>query len=465
MMGAYYDLIVIGGGPAGYTAAAEGAKKGMKAALIERKAIGGTCLNEGCIPTKTLMHCTELYREVKAGEGIGLYAKELSCDMGKLQDYKEGVIGELQKGIGMMLKQNKVTVYEGTGQIVEVPEPGEDSRKIKVQVGDEVLEAGKVLISTGSVPMKLPIPGMDLEGVLDSTGMLSERTIPKSLLIIGGGVIGVEFATVYHALGCKVTIVEALDKILAGLDREISQSMKMQFKKMGIEVHTGARVKEIRKEEELCCTFVEKEQEISISCEKILVAAGRRADTSGLLGEGISLEMEKGRILVDETFKTSIPGIYAVGDVIGGIQLAHVAEAEAINAVCVMNGTASRMNLKLVPSCIYTSPEIASVGMTADEAKAAGIEAVSAKYLTSANGKSVLSGQERGFVKLVAEKSTGRLLGAQLFCARATDMISELSAAIAEEMTVQKLSGVIHPHPTFSEAIWEAARLTAEKTY
>lgn len=465
MMGAYYDLIVIGGGPAGYTAAAEGAKKGMKAALIERKAIGGTCLNEGCIPTKTLMHCTELYREVKAGEGIGLYAKELSCDMGKLQDYKEGVIGELQKGIGMMLKQNKVTVYEGTGQIVEVPEPGEDSGKIKVQVGDEVLEAGKVLISTGSVPMKLPIPGMDLEGVLDSTGMLSERTIPKSLLIIGGGVIGVEFATVYHALGCKVTIVEALDKILAGLDREISQSMKMQFKKMGIEVHTGARVKEIRKEEELCCTFVEKEQEISISCEKILVAAGRRADTSGLLGEGISLEMEKGRILVDETFMTSIPGIYAVGDVIGGIQLAHVAEAEAINAVCVMNGTASRMNLKLVPSCIYTSPEIASVGMTADEAKAAGIEAVSAKYLTSANGKSVLSGQERGFVKLVAEKSTGRLLGAQLFCARATDMISELSAAIAEEMTVQKLSGVIHPHPTFSEAIWEAARLTAEKTY
>ena len=465
MMGAYYDLIVIGGGPAGYTAAAEGAKKGMKAALIERKAIGGTCLNEGCIPTKTLMHCTELYREVKAGEGIGLYAKELSCDMGKLQDYKEGVIGELQKGIGMMLKQNKVTVYEGTGQIVEVPEPGEDSGKIKVQVGDEVLEAGKVLISTGSVPMKLPIPGMDLEGVLDSTRMLSERTIPKSLLIIGGGVIGVEFATVYHALGCKVTIVEALDKILAGLDREISQSMKMQFKKMGIEVHTGARVKEIRKEEELCCTFVEKEQEISISCEKILVAAGRRADTSGLLGEGISLEMEKGRILVDETFKTSIPGIYAVGDVIGGIQLAHVAEAEAINAVCAMNGTASRMNLKLVPSCIYTSPEIASVGMTADEAKAAGIEAVSAKYLTSANGKSVLSGQERGFVKLVAEKSTGRLLGAQLFCARATDMISELSAAIAEEMTVQKLSGVIHPHPTFSEAIWEAARLTAEKTY
>ena len=465
MMGAYYDLIVIGGGPAGYTAAAEGAKKGMKAALIERKAIGGTCLNEGCIPTKTLMHCTELYREVKAGEGIGLYAKELSCDMGKLQNYKEGVIGELQKGIGMMLKQNKVTVYEGTGQIVEVPEPGEDSGKIKVQVGDEVLEAGKVLISTGSVPMKLPIPGMDLEGVLDSTGMLSERTIPKSLLIIGGGVIGVEFATVYHALGCKVTIVEALDKILAGLDREISQSMKMQFKKMGIEVHTGARVKEIRKEEELCCTFVEKEQEISISCEKILVAAGRRADTSGLLGEGISLEMEKGRILVDETFKTSIPGIYAVGDVIGGIQLAHVAEAEAINAVCAMNGTASRMNLKLVPSCIYTSPEIASVGMTADEAKAAGIEAVSAKYLTSANGKSVLSGQERGFVKLVAEKSTGRLLGAQLFCARATDMISELSAAIAEEMTVQKLSGVIHPHPTFSEAIWEAARLTAEKTY
>ena len=465
MMGAYYDLIVIGGGPAGYTAAAEGAKKGMKAALIERKAIGGTCLNEGCIPTKTLMHCTELYREVKAGEGIGLYAKELSCDMGKLQDYKEGVIGELQKGIGIMLKQNKVTVYEGTGQIVEVPEPGEDSGKIKVQVGDEVLEAGKVLISTGSVPMKLPIPGMDLEGVLDSTRMLSERTIPKSLLIIGGGVIGVEFATVYHALGCKVTIVEALDKILAGLDREISQSMKMQFKKMGIEVHTGARVKEIRKEEELCCTFVEKEQEISISCEKILVAAGRRADTSGLLGEGISLEMEKGRILVDETFKTSIPGIYAVGDVIGGIQLAHVAEAEAINAVCAMNGTASRMNLKLVPSCIYTSPEIASVGMTADEAKAAGIEAVSAKYLTSANGKSVLSGQERGFVKLVAEKSTGRLLGAQLFCARATDMISELSAAIAEEMTVQKLSGVIHPHPTFSEAIWEAARLTAEKTY
>ncbi|HIQ95709.1 MAG TPA: dihydrolipoyl dehydrogenase [Candidatus Limivivens merdigallinarum] len=464
-MGAYYDLIVIGGGPAGYTAAAEGAKKGMKAALIERKAIGGTCLNEGCIPTKTLMHCTELYREVKAGEGIGLYAKELSCDMGKLQDYKEGVIGELQKGIGIMLKQNKVTVYEGTGQIVEVPEPGEDSGKIKVQVGDEVLEAGKVLISTGSVPMKLPIPGMDLEGVLDSTRMLSERTIPKSLLIIGGGVIGVEFATVYHALGCKVTIVEALDKILAGLDREISQSMKMQFKKMGIEVHTGARVKEIRKEEELCCTFVEKEQEISISCEKILVAAGRRADTSGLLGEGISLEMEKGRILVDETFKTSIPGIYAVGDVIGGIQLAHVAEAEAINTVCAMNGTASRMNLKLVPSCIYTSPEIASVGMTADEAKAAGIEAVSAKYLTSANGKSVLSGQERGFVKLVAEKSTGRLLGAQLFCARATDMISELSAAIAEEMTVQKLSGVIHPHPTFSEAIWEAARLTAEKTY
>lgn len=457
-MGTSYDLIVIGGGPAGYTAAALGAKKGMKTALIEQKAIGGTCLNEGCIPTKTLMHGTELYREAKGGEGIGICAGELSCDMEKLQGYKEKVIGELQKGIVMMLKQNKVTVYQAKGQILETSASG-----IKVQAGEEVLEGSRALIASGSIPMKLPIPGIDLEGVLDSTGMLSEKQIPKSLLIIGGGVIGVEFATIYHALGCKVTIVEALDKILAGLDREISQSMKMQFKKMGIQLHTGARVKEIHREEELFCTFVEKDQEISVSCEKILVAAGRRADTSGLFKEGISVEMDRGRVLVDESFRTSLPNLYAVGDVIGGIQLAHTAMAEAVNAVCAMAGEEPSMKAGLVPSCIYTSPEIACVGMTADEAKEAGVEAVSAKYLTSANGKSVLSGQERGFVKLVAEKSTGKLLGAQLFCARATDMVSELSVAIAAGLTVKDVAGVIHPHPTFSEGIWEAARLLEEK--
>ena len=448
-----YNLVIIGAGPAGYEAAIEAAKCGMKTALIEKRGLGGTCLNRGCIPTKTILHSVDLYSELQKCSHLGVHASEVSYSMEEIQGRKEDVLTQLRNGIAALMKKNKVTVYQGTGTIL-------DANHVQV-CGEETvtLETDNILIATGSVPAVPPLPGMNLPNVLTSDEILDNKEVFDSLTIIGGGVIGMEFAAIYSALGCKVTVIEFLDRILANMDKEISQNLKMILKKRGVDIFTGSKVEEIAEDSgKLICRYVEKEVQKEVVSDAILVAVGRRAHTEALFGEGFELEMDRGRICVNEHSQTSIPTIYAAGDVTGGIMLAHAATAEALNAVMHMAGKAPIFNMSQVPGCVYTNPEIGSVGLTQDEAKKIGKNVIVKKYPMSANGKSLLSDQERGFIKVVADADSHVVLGAQMMCARATDMVSQFATAIVNGLTLEQMAAVIYPHPTFSEGISEAVR-------
>lgn len=451
-----FDLVVIGAGPGGYVPALKAASQGLKTAVVEKDSLGGTCLNRGCIPTKTLLHTAELYREIGNCEPLGVLVEGAALSMETLKNRKDEVISELQKGIEAALKKAKVTRITGTAAITAPHE-------ITVADGENkiVYTAENILIATGSAPVQIPIPGASLPGVLNSDTLLDRSEPPFGrLVIIGGGVIGMEFASVYQALGTQVTVIEALDRLLGTLDKEIGQSVKMLMKKRGVDIHTGSSVLKIEKSgEEFICTYLEKEKEQTVAADGVLIAVGRKPCTEGLFPSDFQVAMERGRILVNENFQTSQPGIYAAGDVIGGIQLAHTASSEGLHAVAHMQGKTAPVRLDLVPSCVYTDPEIALVGMTADEAKASGIQAKSVKYPMSANGKSLLSNQERGFIKLVYEEDSRRVLGAQLMCARATDMVSTFTTAITNNLTVEDMKKTMYPHPTFSEGIGEVLEL------
>ena len=562
-----YDLVIIGAGPGGYETALEAAGTyGMKTALIEKEALGGTCLNHGCIPTKTLLHSADLYRQMKECERFGLHADGVSFDMGKIQDRKTEVLDTLRSGIAMLMKQKKVDVIEGTGKILD-PHTVQITRKIldsyntkeirknvdshdakeigknvdshnTKEIGKNVdshnpKESGKdvdpynaeatenncesitldtehIIIATGSVASMPPIPGADLPGVVTSDELLEKRDLPEHLLIIGGGVIGMEFASVYSAFGTKVTVLEALPKIIANMDKELSQSLKMLMKKRGVTICTGARVEEIRMAsagesnetpveekrkvpagedcivsvEENCkisegdnckafaeedgktssdkelleCVYTEKDKPHTIQADCILICTGRRPNTTGLFGADITIATERGRILTDANGQTNVPNIYAIGDATGGIMLAHAATAMGRNALAHMNNVPAPVRADIIPACIYTDPEIASVGLTTEQAIAQGINVDSRKVVMSANGKTVLSAQERGFIKVVFEKETHKILGAQMMCARASDMISEFAEAIVHGLTTEQMFSVVRPHPTFCEAITDACR-------
>lgn len=465
-----YDLVVIGGGPAGYTAALEAAGRGMKTALAEPGELGGTCLNSGCIPTKTLLHQAELYAKIKSAAPSGICAEQVTCDMEALQRHKDEVVGQLRGGIASLLKKKKVDVWQGAAQITDAHEVRLSGR----ESGDQVLHTERILIATGSVPALPPVPGIDLADVVTSDGLLSREELYPRLTIVGGGVIGMEFASIYSALGCQVTVIEFLDRILANMDREISQNLKMIMKKRGVEIHTGAQLQEICADPAggLICRYTEKGEEKTVVSDGVLIATGRRPNTEGLFAEGLDIAAERGRILVDEYGMTSVPGIYAAGDVTPGVQLAHAAAAQAVNAVAHMQYVSEQsrtdgsggefippIRADVIPGCVYTDPEIGCVGLTQEDAKQQGMEVTVKKYPMSANGRTVLSGQERGFIKVVADAQSHRILGAQMMCARATDMIGEFASAVVNGLTLEQMGAVVRPHPTFSEAISEVTRL------
>ena len=450
-----YDLIVIGAGPGGYEAAFEAADLGMRTALVEKEEPGGTCLNHGCIPTKALLHAAELYRSMKDAEPLGVSAKEILYDLRKMQERKRDVVLRLRKGIEDTAKRKKVDLIRGIAAV-----RAEGKVTVRAAEGERTLTAGRILLATGSRPVKPPIEGIDLPGVLTSDELLENEGPIGSLVIIGGGVIGVEFASLYEALDTKVTVIEAMPQLLPNLDRELAQGLKMLMKKRGITVCTGARVEAIRQRDGggLLCEFTAEKPETA-EADAVLVCVGRRPYTEGLFDENFMPDTERGRILVNERYETSLPGVYAIGDVTGGVMLAHAAAAEGRNAVRGMNGRQESEDLRWIPSCIYTEPEIACVGMTLDEAKAAGIEADSRKILMGANGRTVITGGERGYIRVVFEKETEKLLGAQMMCERATDIISAFIQALCAGLTLRDLARVIRPHPTFSEAISEAVRV------
>lgn len=446
-----YDVTVIGAGPGGYVAAIKAAQLGKKVAIVEGKDVGGTCLNRGCVPTKALLHSAEVYEEiVKNSEKLGIHVEGVSYDFAKMHERKAEVVTQLRTGVESLFKSNKIDLIRGMGKVIDAH---------TVQVGEEKIETENVILATGSYPACPPIPGLDLPGVVTSDEMLEGNGVEcKSLVIIGGGVIGVEFASVYQALGCQVTIVEAMDRMLPTLDKDIAQNLNMIFKKRGIKVNTGAMVKSVEGEDgNLTVNFVMKEKEQSVTAEKVLVCIGRRANTAGVLPEDMDLNMQRGYIPVDENYQTAVPGIYAIGDIVmGGIQLAHAASAEAINAVCSMFGEELPKDCKVVPSCIYTNPEIACVGMTEAQAKEAGIETIIGKNLTMSNGKHIIAMSDRGFVKLIFRAEDKVLIGAVMMCQRATDMLGILIDAVVNKQTLSDLAKVMWPHPTFSEVIGEA---------
>ena len=448
-----FDLIVIGAGPGGYTAAISAAQQGLKVALAEARSAGGTCLNRGCIPTKTLLHSSNLYREMKNSSSIGICSEKLFYDMDTIYHRKDEIVSDIRNNIEALLKANKIELIYGKAKILSAEEV-----EVCRETETVALNTAKILIATGAVPSRPPIAGLELPGVITSDELLEGQAIDyKSLIIIGGGVIGVEFASFFSDLGCEVTIVEAAERIIPTLDREFSQNLAMILKKRNVAIHTGCTVERISAcEGQLRCHFTGKNGSQEIAAQGVLISVGRKPNFDGLYGDGVDIKRQRG-IIVDECFETSTKGIYAIGDVLeGSLQLAHAAAAQAHNAVAEMAGQKPSINLSAVPSCIFTNPEIASVGITAEQAKANGIEVKTGKYAMSGNGKTIIEQQERSFIKLTFDAKSEVLLGAQLMCSRASDIISELSCAIVNKLTIHQLGSVIRPHPTFTEAVTEA---------
>lgn len=448
-----YQLLIIGAGPGGYVAALHAAKRGLKTAVIENREVGGTCLNRGCIPTKTLLHSSEIIAGINGGEKFGVGAERVHFDMSAIFARKREVSAKLSGGIEGMFKAAKVDLLRGTGTVT-----GSGTVKFVGEEGEKVITAERILLATGSVPARPPIPGLDLPGVLTSDELLEGCDhLYDSLVIIGGGVIGVEFATFYADLGCKVTIIEGLDRLLPNMDRELGQNLSMILKKHGVDVYTNSLVANVEKDgDALKVNFTNKDKALSVSGEAVLCAIGRRPYTEGLFADGVSVEMNGRSIRVDENYETSLPGVYAIGDVSSKIQLAHVASAQGTDCVERMVGGKGMTDLSAVPSCIYCVPEIACVGITADEAKAAGREVVSGKYVMFSNGKTVIRDGDRAFMKVVADKATHVIVGAQFMCEHATDMISEMATAIVNGLTVEQMLKVLRPHPTFEEGVHDA---------
>lgn len=443
-MGKQYDTAVIGGGPGGYIAAIRLAQLGKKTVLIEKDKIGGTCLNRGCIPTRALLQSAEVYRTVREAEKYGVFSKDTAFDFKKISERKESIVSKLRQGVAFLEKKAGVEVINGEASF-------RDAKTLIV--GDEEIKAENIIIATGSAPARIPIPGIDSKGVIDSDGVLALTECPKSVAIIGGGVIGAEFATLFNALGAKVTVIEMLLEILPPIDGEIAAMMHKEFTKKGIDVFTGAKVTKI---EPGVTVHFEQDGSRSVNAEACIVAIGRRPVADGLKAENIGLKMTRGFIDVDEYMKTNVSDVYAIGDVTGKIQLAHVASAQGLVAAHNITGENRKMDYDAVPSCVYTEPEIACVGLKEAEAIQKGLDIEIGRFPVSANGRSMIIGETVGEVKIISDKRTGEILGCHILAPRATDMIGELCVLMRTEGTIEELGDTIHAHPTVSEMIMEA---------
>lgn len=447
-----FDIAVIGGGPGGYTAAEKAARLGKRVVLFEERELGGTCLNRGCIPTKALLRSAEAYHKARKSSDLGVSVRGVELDTRVMHERKSQVVETLRDGVASLMLRNGVTV---------VPERAMIVAPHLIKTSEQEFEAENIIVATGSAPAIPPIEGIRLSGVYTSDDLLSNDAPSfSSIVIVGGGVIGLEFASMYSAFGIDVSIVEAADRILPTFDKEVSQRMGTALKKRGVEINVRCRVTSFAGEPgAIQVAFEDKKGNPQcLKADGVLVAVGRTPSTRGLFEEDAEPHLERGALVVDELGQTSIPNIYAIGDVrYHGIQLAHVAAAQAENVVSVILGMKPEIDEHLVPGCVYTFPEIAQVGMTEIQAKESGIEAVRAKALASANGKCLIEGVDVGMAKVVAEKETGKILGAQLVCPHATDMIAELALAIRNNLTVADLVSAIHPHPTVSEMIRDAA--------
>jgi dihydrolipoamide dehydrogenase len=449
-----YDLVVIGGGPAGYAAAIRAGQMGKKVACVEQERPGGTCLNWGCIPSKALLKSAELYNKLQHSEDLGISVKGLDYDFSKIIGRSRSVADTMAKGIGFLFKKNKVDHIIGTGTInvpgmVEITE-GKDKGKI--------LSTEKTLVATGCKPRSLPDLEVDGERVMTSRQALEMKTQPKSIVIVGAGAIGAEFAYFLNAFGTKVTLVEMLDQVLPVEDHEVAAVVAKSFKASGIDVRTSTAVENIKvNAKSVKMDLVKGEDRESITADSILLAIGVVANTKGLLSPKVKLKQDRGYVTVDDNYESSVKGIYAAGDIIGPPWLAHVATFEAIQAVNGMFGHAKPERVRDFPGCTYCLPQVASIGKTEKALKEAGVDYKVGKFPFQASGKAVASNQAEGFVKMLVDPKHGEILGAHIVGADATEMIAEYGLGMKLEATAEEIHSTIHAHPTLSEAVMEAA--------
>ena len=442
-------IIIIGAGPGGYETAVRAARLGQQVVIIEKDRLGGTCLNAGCIPTKCLCHTADTL-EVLRERGIQLEAEELA----KAVAHKDETVERLRSGIAMLMKTPGITLVEGEAKFVDL-----HTVKVKTEEGEQVFTAPHIIIATGSTTKFLPIEGAHAKGVLTSTEMLSLTSLPKRLCIIGGGVIGIEFASIFCSFGVEVEVVEFMKEILPPFDRDLAKRLRISLKKRGIQFHLGACAKAIHEGEPMCVDFEEKGKPQSLECDMVLMAVGRAANVRALNLDDIGIEYSPRGIRVDENMQTSVPGIYAIGDVNGLCQLAHAATFQGYCALEHITSSASstyRDALKVIPSAVFSSPEAAMVGATEEQLTEAGVEYRSLKSFYRANGKALSMDADDGLVKLLVSPDD-ELLGAHILGAHASDLIHELALLIRMGGKVSDLAHTVHAHPSLSEIVLAAS--------
>jgi len=461
-----YDLVVIGAGPGGYVASIVASQKGMKVATIEkRETLGGTCLNVGCIPSKAMLHASEQYENAIKSNGMnewGINCKDVSLDLEKLLNRKTNIVKDLTKGISFLFGKNKITNYVGTAKIIS-------SNQIELSNNGkkDIINTNKIIIATGSEPSVLPNINIDEKKIVTSTGALELKMVPKKMIVIGGGVIGLEMGTIWRRLGAEVEVIEYLPRILPGMDSEIAEKFMKILQKQGIKFKLGHSVetaKTVNDKVKLTIKDVINGNIEKLESDVVLVAVGRKPNTNGLGLKELGLEIDKhGFINTNSNFETSVPNIYAIGDVIKGPMLAHKAEEDGVAAVEIINGEAGHVDYNLVPGIIYTSPEVAVIGQTEDNLKEQGIEYNKGVFPLSANSRAKAIGHTDGMVKILSDKSTDKILGAHMIGHEAGTVIHEVSVAMGFGASSEDLARICHGHPTVNEAVKEAALATYSK--
>ncbi|SFX04404.1 dihydrolipoamide dehydrogenase [Thermoactinomyces sp. DSM 45891] len=460
-----YDLVVLGAGPGGYVAAVRATQLGMKVAVVEKEHVGGVCLHRGCVPSKSLLRSAEVYHEMKNSESYGITAGDVQLSMNLVQKRKNEIVSQLHKGVEGLLKKNKVDVYKGFGRIlgpsIFSPMPGTISVERADGGESDMLIPQFVMVATGSRPRTLP--GLEIDGIhiLNSDHALKMETLPKSMIIIGGGVIGIEWASMLSDFGVEVTIIEYADRILPFEDADVSKEMTRIFKKRKVKVITNAKVlsEEVKVADGSVTVVAEKDGKMeTFEAEKVFVSVGRQANIEDIGLQNTSIKVEKGVIQVNDFMQTAESHIYAIGDVNGGYQLAHVASHEGILAVEHMaRKDVHAIDSTMVPRCTYSRPEVGSIGFTEQEAKDRGYEVKVGKFPFRGVGKSLVFGETDGFIKMISDAKTDDLLGVHIIGAHATDLIGEAGLAKVLDATAWEISQAIHPHPTLSEVYGEVA--------
>lgn len=451
-----FDIIVVGGGPGGYVAAIKAAQMGAEVAVVEADRVGGVCLNYGCIPTKTLLKSAKVYQDIMESAHFGIDIPgldQVQINWTNLMSRKDQVVGKIVGGVDQLLKHNKVAVFNGLGVVKD---------RNTVEIDGEVLRGKNLILATGSSPSIPKIDGIEKaieEGiVIDSTGAISLDHQPETLTILGGGVISVEFATLYSSLGTKVTILQRSDMILKNVDESVRQTMQRHLKSQGVDIVTNVAIKKI---EGKTVYYETDGKDQSIDGDYILASLGRTPNLKGL--EALDLKVDRRVVVVDDHMETSVSGVYAIGDLCGKMMLAHVASAEGIVAAEAIMGKKSAIDYRKVPSCIYSFPEVGAIGYTEEEAVESGYDVGTSMFPLSANGKAMAEGETTGFVKIIHDKTYGEVIGVHIVAPHATDMIAEAAVSMMLEGTVHDIARTIHPHPTLSEIVMEAAHGAVDK--